>query len=508
VASELLPLFLTLTGRRVTLVGGGPVALEKGRALVAAGAELRVVAPEVLPELAALARELVPRPFLPEDLDGAWLVFAAAPPEVNRQVRLAGDARQRFVVAVDDLDSASAYGAARVVRGAVTVAISTSGRAPGLARLLRETLEEWLPEELGQWADDIGRARATWKRLRVPFSQRRGLLLATLLGRRAVNETTWSAPAASAGFTPAAPPTPEVRSGAAGRGAAEVGPSATGVNPGPFAHRTAPGPAVGNVAAHGRVVLVGAGPGAPELLTVRAVAELSRCELVLHDALVPQGVLAMAPQAVHVDVGRRVGACASAAERLESTCAQLIGAARRGIHVVRLKCGDPFVFGRGGEELLALHAAGISAEVVPGISSALAGPAALGAPVTHRGLATAVVVLTGHPEQSWRPLLPRLPQRGLTIVALMAIGCRAAMARELLASGWSSSTPAGMILGAGHERCWRWTGSLAALGEVQVPPDNRDLPGLLVIGEVVGVAQQLQLPPSLAPTLWAQGIAA
>jgi len=178
--SQLLPLFLTLTGRRAVLVGGGRVAAAKLRQLLAAGADVVVVSPETTPEIDAANVAIERRQFAPPDLDGAWLVVAAAPPEVNREVARAADARRIFVNAVDDPANATAFLSGVVRRNGVTIAISTSGAAPGLAGLLREALDAVLPRELGRWIDEARRQRAVWRRDRVAMDKRRPLLLDAL----------------------------------------------------------------------------------------------------------------------------------------------------------------------------------------------------------------------------------------------------------------------------------------------------------------------------------------
>lgn len=174
------PLFLDLRDRRVLVVGGGPVALEKARELAAHGAALCVVSPELSPELAALAAEVRQRGFEPSDVDCAYFVIAAAPPPVNREVRRAAEVRARFVVAVDDVESCTAYGAARLVRGGISVAISSDGRAPALVALLRRAIEAVLPDELEAWTAIAEAKRGEWKARGIPFVERRPLLLRAL----------------------------------------------------------------------------------------------------------------------------------------------------------------------------------------------------------------------------------------------------------------------------------------------------------------------------------------
>jgi uroporphyrin-III C-methyltransferase/precorrin-2 dehydrogenase/sirohydrochlorin ferrochelatase len=175
--SDLLPVFLKLEGRRVLLVGGGRLAKSKLPALLAAGAVVRVVAPEVDPEIAGAAVTLEHRGFVPADLDGAWLAIAAATPEVNRAVSRAAEERRVFVNAVDDVASATAYLGGVVRKGGVVVAVSTEGRAPALAGLLREALESALPDDATEWVKAAASLRARQKASGVPFERRRPALL-------------------------------------------------------------------------------------------------------------------------------------------------------------------------------------------------------------------------------------------------------------------------------------------------------------------------------------------
>jgi siroheme synthase-like protein len=176
------PVFLKLEGRRVLVVGAGPVAAGKLRALLDAGARVTVVAPDVVPEISALANEIeiVRRPFDPSDVEGVWYVVAAAPSDVNRAVARAAEAKELFVNAVDDMENASAYLGAIVQRAGVTLAISTDGEAPALAGLLREALEVVLPDDLDRWMASAKEARRQWLAGRVPMVERRPLLLDAL----------------------------------------------------------------------------------------------------------------------------------------------------------------------------------------------------------------------------------------------------------------------------------------------------------------------------------------
>ena len=238
----------------------------------------------------------------------------------------------------------------------------------------------------------------------------------------------------------------------------------------------------------GRVTLIGAGPGDPDLLTVRGARRLADADLVLYDALSSSAMRSLAPAARWFYVGKR--ACRNSIDQ-DVLNRLMIKHAMRGRHVVRLKCGDPFVFGRGGEEVLALADAGIPVEVVPGLSTAIAAPALAGIPVTHRGLASSFAVVTGHHEHTYGPLLDALPPSALTLVVLMGVRQRAAIAARLIARGWLAATPAALVMGAATDRAWRWIGPLSALGAVEIPAASADSPGMLVIGDVVSLADRI-----------------
>ncbi|BDG01171.1 uroporphyrinogen-III C-methyltransferase [Anaeromyxobacter oryzae] len=442
-SEPLLPLFVKLSGRDVLLVGGGAMATVRARQLAEAGARITVVAPELRDEVAALAAVVHRRGFAPADLDGAWLAVAAATPDVNRAVAEAAEARRILVNAVDDPDHATVYTAGVVRRGGATVAVSTGGKAPALAGLLREALEAVLPDDLSAWMDAAEAARAEWKRARVPMATRRPLLLERLNALYA-----------------------------GGRGAAATPPL-----PGGF------------------VSLVGAGPGDPGLLTRRAAERLGQADVVLYDALVDPAALALAPRAHCFHVGKRAGRPSVSQRAIERL---LVRAARRGQRVVRLKCGDPFVLGRGGEEALALAEAGVPFEIVPGVTSAIAAPALAGIPVTHRGLAAGFAVVSGHAEGTYGPLLDAIAPAALTLVVLMGVGARAGIAARLRARGWDPATPAAVLLGASSVEAFTWTGTLAELATAPLPGDRAHLPGTLVVGAVAALAAVRERPRAAA----------
>ena len=232
----------------------------------------------------------------------------------------------------------------------------------------------------------------------------------------------------------------------------------------------------------GFVSLVGAGPGDPELLTLRAVRRLRAADLVLYDALVGLELIAFAPSAQRFCVGKRAGHVSVTQSTIERL---MIQGARQGKRVVRLKCGDPFVLGRGGEEALALRDAGVPFEVVPGVTSAVAAPALAGIPVTHRGVASGFVVVSGHAESSFGPLLDSVAPGTATIVVLMGLASRGTLAGRLMKRGWRPETPAAVVLAAGTPAMRSWSGRLDELGHTSV--DAGDAPGTIVIGDVVGL---------------------
>jgi uroporphyrin-III C-methyltransferase/precorrin-2 dehydrogenase/sirohydrochlorin ferrochelatase len=259
-----------------------------------------------------------------------------------------------------------------------------------------------------------------------------------------------------------------------------------------------PGPgAIEERALSGFVSLVGAGPGDPELITLKAVRRLEAADLVLYDALVSGEVLVHARRAHCFHVGKRSGAPGVKQETIHR---MLVDAARQGKRVVRLKCGDPFVLGRGGEEVLALSAAGVPHEVIPGVSSALAAPALAGIPVTHRGLASGFAVLSGHAEEAWRPILEAVAPGSLTLVVLMGLAARAELAAALVARGWDPGTPSALLLAATTPRAVSWVGPLAALPDAPLAEGVRGAPATLVIGAVADLpARAAALRAAAAP---------
>jgi uroporphyrin-III C-methyltransferase/precorrin-2 dehydrogenase/sirohydrochlorin ferrochelatase len=218
------------------------------------------------------------------------------------------------------------------------------------------------------------------------------------------------------------------------------------------------------------------------LLTRTAIARLRTADLVLYDALVDDKVLRYARKAQRFFAGKRAGRHAMTQQTIHTV---MIRAARRGRRVVRLKGGDPFVFGRGGEEALALQQAGVPFDVVPGVSSAIAAPGLAGIPVTHRGVSSAFLVVSGHDDRVFRSTVGTLQPNGVTLVVLMGVGRSAAIATTLIEQGWSPDTPVAIVVdaSAASQQVWRGT-----VGELAEKGNESSGPGTIIIGEVVSLA--------------------
>jgi uroporphyrin-III C-methyltransferase/precorrin-2 dehydrogenase/sirohydrochlorin ferrochelatase len=471
--TPLFPLFADLRGRLVLVVGGGGVAARKVHSLLEAGAAVRVGAPILNPALTQLvaAQRIEHRPgeFDAGWLDGAWLAIAATDDEaVNRAVAAAADAQRLWVNVVDDAQASSFQVPARLQRGPLQLAISSGGGAPMLARHLREKLEMQFDESLGELAALLqnarGRIRDRYPRLgdRRRFFDRllAGEVPALLRqGRRTEAERTLTA-------------------------ALDATPTST---------------------RRGRVALVGAGPGDPGLLTLRALRRLNEADVILHDRLVAPEVLALARRdAEFIAVGKQAGQASTSQDAIN---AQLIALARAGKQVVRLKGGDPFVFGRGGEELEALRAQGIDYEVVPGITAALACAAYAGVPLTHREHAQSVRLLTAHTQDgSAAPDWRALAQERQTLALYMGVAALPELRDRLLEYGRAADTPFALIENGSRREQRVIVGRLDQLPEASEQQRVRS-PALLILGEVAALAETLHwfgapplrhAPPALA----------
>ena len=400
----LLPIFLNLDGRPGLLVGAGKVALEKIGSLLKTGVKLRVIAPQARPEVRQLATEgkleWVQREFQPADLDGNFIVIAATDvPEVNAAVYREAVARGIACNSVDDIPNCDFFFGSVVSRGDLQIAISTAGESPAVAQRLRREIDEQLPQDLGPWLAELGELRREVLSTQ-PRGEQRRLLLHELAQRQICDSALCST-----------------------RQLARAGKEATR-------------------AAAGHVALVGAGPGDPELLTLKAVRLIESADVILHDDLVPEAILDLAATAAEiVNVGKRCGTKTITQEEIN---ALMIEHARAGRSVVRLKSGDPLLFGRAAEEMDALTEADIPYEIVPGVSAAFAAAAALGRSLTDREWASHVIFSTGHHAQSHnREALPAL-EAGTRVVYMPGRDLNLLVA-EWLAEGLPADLPCAVV---------------------------------------------------------------
>jgi len=451
----LLPIFLNLDSRPGLLVGAGVVALDKIGSLLKTGLRLRVIAPDAVEEIRALAGqgrlEWIPRPFTSADVDGNFIVIAAtSSPEVNAEVYRAAVARGILCNSVDDIPHCDFFFGSVVSRGDLQIAISTAGESPAVAQRLRREIDEQLPEDLGPWLARLGELRREVLAAH-PRGEERRLLLHALAERQICDSALCST-----------------------KQLARTGREASS-------------------ARAGSVYLVGAGPGDPELLTVKALRLIESVDVVLHDDLVPASLLALAaPRAEIVDVGKRCGAKSITQEEIN---ALMIAHARHGRSVVRLKSGDPLLFGRAAEEISALAEAGIRCEAVPGISAAFAAAASLGGSLTDRDWASNVIFSTGHHAQSHnRSRLPALEDA--TRVVYMPGRDLRLLSAQWLAEGLPPDFPCAIVSHASQADEQVLFTTLAALGDAaQLPP-----PSILIAGWAVReiAAPNLSAPASIS----------
>jgi len=448
------PVFFDLKAQKVLVVGGGDVALRKVSLLERTGAAITVVAPQFAPELleraAAGKLTLAVREFAAGDLDGARLVIVATSHRaVNRWIAQLSESRAIPVNVVDDGEASRFIVPAIIDRDPVLVAISTSGASPVLARRLRERIEAAIPKRIGELALWLRALRdATRRRLR-DTNERRRFFEALVDGpaaRRFVDGDTHGARRLAQQLL--------ARTSTARRAAGEV-------------------------------TLVGAGPGDPELLTLKALRALQDADVILHDRLVSDAVLDLARRdAARICVGKAAGSVGSTQAEIN---ALLIDLANQGKRVVRLKGGDPFVFGRGGEELEALAAARINFSVVPGITAAAGCAAYAGIPLTHRDHAHSVTFVTGHArEQGMEPDWRALAMPGATIVFYMGLARLEYIVEKLLEHGAPARRPAGIVAQGTTSNQRVITATLADICDASCGA-NMESPALLIVGDVVAL---------------------
>lgn len=453
---DFLPIFLDVRDRIAVVVGGGVVAHRKCEHLLKAHARVRVVAPELCAGLAALRDqgciEHRPVPFSAPQLDDALLVIAATDDEaVNDQVAVAARARNMLVNVVDDAARCGFIFPAIIDRSPLIVAVGTAGSSPTLARRVRAQIEALLPQRLGQLAGHAGRWRVAVRQA-----------LPELPARLRFWDGFFNGPVAA-----------RLLAGDAGGADQAMQHDLDALQ-------------AGDVPRTGEVYLIGAGPGDPDLLTLRAQQLLQQADVLLHDRLVPAAILERARRdALRIDVGKRPGSQEHTQDYIN---ALLLQHARAGLRVARVKGGDPFVFGRGGEELMVLREAGIPVVVVPGITAALGAAASAGLPLTHRGLSQAVTFVTATGAQAIQLDWKSLSQPHHTLVFYMG-GARADfIAGQLIANGLPPDTPVALLERATWPDERILTTTVARLAAT-VAAAKLQSPTLLVVGEVAALAQ-------------------
>lgn len=433
------PFFTELSGREGLIVGGGTVALRKIRKLLPFGPRLTVVAPEIQPQIREISGlTLLERPFQPEDMKNnlAFVIAATDDSEENHAIAAACRERKIPVNVVDDPKACTFLFPALVHRGKLTVGISTGGASPTAAVRLKEEIGDLLPEGYGEILDFLEEKRPEVKKL-VPEKKHAGTM------KRLCEECLkQGGPLTEEDYLQILRDTKDRK---------------------------------------GKVALVGAGCGKADLLTLRAMRLLRSCDAVVYDDLIDPEILGMVPESARrLYMGKRSGVHSASQEEISRTLVEL---GREGLNVVRLKGGDPFVFGRGGEEALALKEAGIPVTVVPGISSAIAIPGEAGIPVTHRRLSREVHIITAHTADEGGNYGRYSALEG-TLVFLMGLSRLEAIASQLIAGGKSPETPAAVISGGNAPIRQTVRGTL---WDIAVRAKDVRAPAVIVVGDVAGL---------------------
>lgn len=450
---DYLPLFVDLKQRPVLLVGGGHVAARKASLLLKAGASLKVIAPELCEELhtAFLQQKIewVAAKYQPDYLLNRMLVIVATDDDaLNQQVFLDAQARHIFVNVVDSQPQCSFIFPAIIDRNPILIAISSAGKAPVLVRMIREKLEALLPTSLGTMATIAGKWRQKVKQRLHSFQARCRFWENAFSGKFAALVANSQLIQAEAQLEQQLQQ-PDIT--------------------------------------QGELALVGAGPGDAGLLTLRGLQVIQQAEVVLYDSLVSDEVLELVRRdADKVCVGKRAGQhSVSQAE----TNALIVKYVQQGKRVVRLKGGDPFIFGRGGEELEVATAQGIAFQVVPGITAASGASAYAGIPLTHRDYAQTVTFMTGHCKvNGTEPDWAALAQANHTLAIYMGTANAELISQRLIEHGRSSLTPIAVISCGTRASQHVFTGTLAQLATLaQAAPT----PALLIVGEVTALHHQL-----------------
>ncbi|MGF1684366.1 siroheme synthase CysG [Photobacterium minamisatsumaniensis] len=449
---EYLPIFADLKRRPCLVVGGNDIAWRKTRMLLNAGADVRVIADNLSSEFQVAIDDarvtFIGTQFSPTDLDGIFLAIAATDRKaINALVYQSANQRQVLVNVVDDTQRCSFIVPSIIDRSPIIVAVSSSGKAPVLARLVREQLEAILPQHLGKMATIAGRFRARLASKVTSFSSRRRFWEQAFTGR-------FSSLIASGQEQAAEQELEQLSNG---------------------------------VESAGEVALIGAGPGDAGLLTLRALQLMQQADVVLYDYLVSDDVMALVRRdAELVCVGKKAGFHSVPQEQTNKLIVQY---ASQGKRVVRLKGGDPFVFGRGGEELEVLFDEGIPFQVVPGITAAAGATAYAGIPLTHRDYAQTAMFITGHLKPDGSALdWSTLARGNQTLVIYMGLMNSLEIQRQLVKHGRTESTPIAIIERGSQPSQTVFKGQLHELAELAKKASS---PSLIVVGEVVTLSEKL-----------------
>ncbi|MEJ8473646.1 siroheme synthase CysG [Roseibium algae] len=459
---DVFPTFFKVAGKRVCVVGHGDEAAAKVRLLGETNAVIEVISAEIEPGLAEVIREVgarhVAEAFRPALLTNAALVFSAREDEaLDRAVVQAAGIMGVPANAVDRPALCDFYTGALVNRAPIAVAITSTGVGPVLARHIRARIETMLPRSTGDLA-----------RLAESFRDAAVKMIPDGAARRRFWARFFSGSVATS-----------MNSGRADLARSEAQRLLNGTDDDA-----------------GHVWLVGAGPGAEDLLTLRAQRLLQEADVIVHDALVPAGVVSMGRRdAQRISVGKRKGAHSVPQNEINKLLVEL---GLQGLKVVRLKAGDPMIFGRAAEEMHTLRKAGIAFDVVPGVTAAFAAAASMQLPLTLRGVASTLVFATGHNAKSETlPDWADLALSGATVAVYMGRTVAAAVADKLIAAGMSSTTPVAIIENAAHPDERQFSGTLNDLCVLSDRPDIAG-PVLIVIGDAVGHAALEKADPIAA----------
>lgn len=454
---DYFPLYTRLTDTPCLIVGGGDVALRKARLLLRAGAELTIVAPALADELQRLAADhgirVVKDTFNDAHIAAHQFIVAATSDQaINKQVAAAAKAAMRFCNVVDDRDLSTAIVPAIVDRSPLLIAVSTGGNSPVLATRIRQQIEQLLPPAMADLAAFAGHWRAAVQEKIDSHDERRRFWQKLLEGRLTNQLLDGDIDAATQSIEAALE---------------------------------------SNERSGGEAWIVGAGPGDPELLTLKAARILRSAEVIVHDRLVSPAVLEMARKdAEFISVGKKAGTKSISQDEINELLLQLV---REGKRVCRLKGGDPFVFGRGGEEIEALEAAGLPWRVIPGITAASGCAAAAGVPLTHRNIARALVMVTAHTADKNEPDWEMLSRPAQTVVFYMGLSRLPEICRRVIDMGRDIDCPAALIENGSTNRQRVFQGTLGTLSQLTADA-GASSPALLIIGQVAAMAKST--PPA------------